>query len=542
MRFTSSVEIRDDTMASNGQLRKQKTDSVMILKSRSVNGVNKKASRESLIKEEIQDGRITDHCIDSLEELKESLRGVGVAVLSQRKDVFELLGKALEHESLATRNLALEITAEIIPHLDTVTGTERCGEKDVTQVITKVISSMGHTNATLKKSAVHALHVYMKHFSKVKDIVKLIIKYGLESTDTQTRTEVMVALPILITPAFAEEDINELIITLTHRLEQSSVKGDNNPPALVCLRRIETVLGEDIFEKYIDRLPPLLQNEYKTASICHKDTENNHPNSLPIQPLSRKTKSLSSLHIASMPKIEDTEQLKGMSPSNHTSVKRTNSSEKQLLEQTNSSEKQAVNCNNNHHRKGIENVRRTYSSENDTERSYGKEGSMIKRLDSSENQSLHYGFIPSLVMVELADNTNYKVRIHGIEELKACVNDLEDVSLLLPYLGDFFEYLSKFLDDSNFKIALTSLYILSDAVDKVGEHVRPYTDIVLNTVQTRLGDSKIVMKQINMRIMLKLMQNLGPATVLTYLFPLLSHRNSKAREDVVNIITVNHVT
>ena len=81
---------------------------------------------------------------------------------------------------------------------------------------------------------------------------------------------------------------------------------------------------------------------------------------------------------------------------------------------------------------------------------------------------VEFGFVPSVTVTSLRDLGNWKSRADAIEHLRRLVDDLADVTSVLPSLTDFAGFLKNLLEDPNFKISLTTLQIWDALLEKVG--------------------------------------------------------------------------
>ena len=62
----------------------------------------------------------------------------------------------------------------------------------------------------------------MKHSEHLGNVLNAIIQHGLESGNMDTQMESLIALPILITPNFADEDLFSLTEALVGRIAGNS--------------------------------------------------------------------------------------------------------------------------------------------------------------------------------------------------------------------------------------------------------------------------------------------------------------------------------
>ena len=128
--------------------------------------------------------------------------------------------------------------------------------------------------------------------------------------------------------------------------------------------------------------------------------------------------------------------------------------------------------------------------------------------------AMEFGFVPSETVSALHDLGNWKVRADAIERLSACVSDLAPGGrAALPRINEFVAFLNKLLGDPNFKISLTTLQIWETLLQKLGKQARPAVEVVVPTLVKKLGDSKSVVKEANMRALNSLYRVLPEDTV-----------------------------
>ena len=410
---------------------------------------------------------------DILDELRANARRNGGRLqFADRLALFRVLHEALADSDVNTRLRCIEFLCEIVPEFGE--DLDNC----MALVLPQLVSNIGDNQVSVKKSTIQTLHVYMKHSSQVSTVLNAIIDHGLESEDRKTRTESLVALPILIMPNLAHEDLFTLTRALVGRLETSS--RPESSPAVISLERIKNVVGSSIFESYLHRLSPDQQK------LC-----------------------LSALRNRSVDPVKDIETLAGGRKA-----------------------KSAGQMYSNGIAADIDRLER--SAVLDRGHTIAVTNNSDDFLDSSDGP-IEYGFVPMSVMTKLRDQSNWRVRAQGIEELKTLMGQLTDTAPVYPNLGSLVTLLLGFLDDVNFKIGVTSLQIIGLLVAKLGVGVHPVLKPLLSALSNKLGDNKIVIRQENMKVLMQLMQILSPKAVLSVLTSNLQHRNSRVREETVNV-------
>ena len=153
--------------------------------------------------------------------------------------------------------------------------------------------------------------------------------------------------------------------------------------------------------------------------------------------------------------------------------------------------------------------------------------------------SYEFGIIPSHVMDEINDQENFKLRAKGVEELKNIMVDLNENTVqtnLMPHMMSFISFLNNLLDDSNFKITTVTLEILCLLVEKLGKNVKQFLKPLSSTLTKRMGDNKIVVRQAVMKVATKMMHSYNPKPVLSVICENLQHKNSKVRQETLNIV------
>lgn len=153
-----------------------------------------------------------------------------------------------------------------------------------------------------------------------------------------------------------------------------------------------------------------------------------------------------------------------------------------------------------------------------------------------------YGLIPPVLHRQLTDQENYQNRTNGVEELKSVLSELDFKTVPADSILDFVHFLHRLIDDTNFKVLYGTLQVLNLLVHKLDRTVdRYYKPIVQLAVKT-LGDTRTVPRIEYMSVFRQLMRMVGPQKVLELLTVHLKHKNSRVREDVLNVITAAMLT
>ncbi|XP_043371890.1 TOG array regulator of axonemal microtubules protein 1 [Dermochelys coriacea] len=154
--------------------------------------------------------------------------------------------------------------------------------------------------------------------------------------------------------------------------------------------------------------------------------------------------------------------------------------------------------------------------------------------------NLKFGLIPQELHGRLLDQEDYKNRTQAVEELKQVLTDASSTSLAstpAPSLLGLISFLYTLLDDSNFKVVHGTLEVLHLLALRLSERVQAYLGPLVSAAAKVLGDNKLAIRQEYSRLFWCLMKAVGPQQVLCLLLQPehLQHKNSKVREEVVNI-------
>uniref|UniRef100_A0A8B9NJW9 TOG array regulator of axonemal microtubules 1 n=1 Tax=Accipiter nisus TaxID=211598 RepID=A0A8B9NJW9_9AVES len=153
---------------------------------------------------------------------------------------------------------------------------------------------------------------------------------------------------------------------------------------------------------------------------------------------------------------------------------------------------------------------------------------------------LKFGLLPPELHARLLDQEDYKSRTQAVEELKRVVGGASQAavtSVPAPGLLGLISFLYTLLDDSNFKVVLGALEVIHLLALRLGDRVPAFLAPLVSAAAKVLGDNKLAIRQEYGRLFLRLMKAAGPQEVLGLLLQqeYLQHKNSKVREEVVNI-------
>ncbi|XP_053483345.1 TOG array regulator of axonemal microtubules protein 1-like isoform X2 [Ictalurus furcatus] len=157
-------------------------------------------------------------------------------------------------------------------------------------------------------------------------------------------------------------------------------------------------------------------------------------------------------------------------------------------------------------------------------------------LSSSSSSGIIYGLIPLELHEQLLDHENYQNRTNGIEELKTILSELDLKTVSFDSIEEFIYFLHRLLDDTNFKVLYGTLQVLNLLVQKLEYDVDRYYKQIAHVALKTLGDTRAVPRNEYMNVFRQLMRIVEPQKILDLVTGHLKHKNSRVREDVLNII------
>ncbi|XP_046334280.2 TOG array regulator of axonemal microtubules protein 1-like isoform X3 [Haliotis rufescens] len=428
--------------------------------------------------------RLNDDSSKNRVEILEQLiitvkRNGGRLPYTEPLSIYKGLAQALSDSSWEIRLKCIQLLNEVIPHA------KEDLDHFMAPVIHKLIPNIGDTKVTVKRAVIQTLHVYMKYTHDVPALLRGIVRIGLESDDSKVRKETVSALPVILTKEFAHENFFDVIQSLAKKLLDSSVEDNLQDSSLFTLGKIEALVGEREFSNYLQKLSSPLRNYYLKLSGKQANGFSETPNPTPRQGPNPVHSNRRSVQAYPEPELNYEIPYQGNMPFG--------------------------NLN----------------------------GSIQQERHAQYMDSLHFGIIPSHVMNHINDQENFRTRAQAVEELKSIVNGLEDYELaevLMPEMAPFINFLGQLLDDSNFKITSVTLEILFLLVEKLRKNVKHFLKPLISALAKRMCDNKAVARQAVMKVAIKMMQSYAPKPVLQMIAENLKHRNSRVRQETINVI------
>lgn len=146
------------------------------------------------------------------------------------------------------------------------------------------------------------------------------------------------------------------------------------------------------------------------------------------------------------------------------------------------------------------------------------------------------GIIPQELYEQLLDLKSYQNRTNGVEELKHILSEFDMKSVTSDTIEEFINFLPRLLDDSNFQVLYGTLQVLNILIQKLDTTVDKYLKQITSVALKALGDTRTLTRNEYMNVFRQMMKTVAPQQVLDLVIGNLKHKNSKVREDVLNII------
>lgn len=146
------------------------------------------------------------------------------------------------------------------------------------------------------------------------------------------------------------------------------------------------------------------------------------------------------------------------------------------------------------------------------------------------------GLISQELHEQLLDFRNYQNRTNGVEKLKQILSEVDMQSVPSDSIEEFIHFLSRLLDDSNFKVLYGTLQVLNVLIQRLDHSIDKYFQQIIFVALKALGDTRTITRNEYMNVFRQLMKIVAPQQILDLVIGNLKHKNSRIREDVLNII------
>lgn len=241
----------------------------------SSNGVSYESELPLLLRR-IVDKNSTCKRIEVLHDLRNLIRkSEGKLPDVDRMQFFEAFYSMLaDGKSKIVRETSMLIV-DIIPQM---------GEHDLDPcmsiILPRVIPNLGHESTDVRRASLRLIHVYMRYTNNLQKLLRMYIQYGLENNDKSAQKGCVLSLPLLFTEEFSKENLFPLVKSLGYLLVHA--EANLFYPIFLAIQRLHTLVGEDIFQLYLQHLLPetviLYQKVLSRASTAESAINSNNNN------------------------------------------------------------------------------------------------------------------------------------------------------------------------------------------------------------------------------------------------------------------------
>ncbi|KAL4466847.1 hypothetical protein ABPG74_010444 [Tetrahymena malaccensis] len=158
-------------------------------------------------------------------------------------------------------------------------------------------------------------------------------------------------------------------------------------------------------------------------------------------------------------------------------------------------------------------------------------------LQQKNNPDLHFGFINDQIFKDLLNEKDWRSRTSAIEEINSQIDNIQEFTILFQKLDEFISILIKLINDTNFKISLTALQIIS----KISKHEQfnnpNIIDKIAPQIVSKLGDSKVAIRTQVIKIIREHIKLFGQFKWLDACLSGLKSKNANTKEEVLSLVT-----
>ncbi|CAJ0582391.1 unnamed protein product, partial [Mesorhabditis spiculigera] len=165
--------------------------------------------------------------------------------------------------------------------------------------------------------------------------------------------------------------------------------------------------------------------------------------------------------------------------------------------------------------------------------------SVARGLTKSGERKFRYAIVPTYVEAMLNDD-DASARMAALEKLKSIIEKIspEEMAKFTQHLHSYFVRIGHVLEDLNFKVVVMALDLIRLTVNRLKQNIEAHLQQIVQLVSRHFGNQKAVVKQIIMMTFQDLFHTLVPKRVVAMLAVYLDDKNSRVREEVLNILTV----
>ena len=341
-------------------------------------------------------------------------------------------------------------------------------------VLPRIIPNLGHTSTDVRRASLRLLHVYMRYTNNLQKVLRLYIKYGLQNREKPSQKGAVLSLPLLFTEEFANENLFPLVDCLADLLVGSDTTLFY--PVFLAMQRIHSLVGKETFRVYLDHV------RQEAVLLYQRVLSRN--NSLATSGGRSETVDLS-LEPANGDKFTSIDRLIGYSE-----------------------------------------APTSFETRED-------------ELTSRYAFGLSYGIFPKL-LVRRAESESLPDRLDALSQMVIVIQESPQTSVhyLSQHLDEFLRnFISDLIESNSYKITLYAYDLLECAIERLKTSAINSLSLIIALLLKRLGDSRVVVREYNIKVLYRIMFSLPPQMILDSLLEHKYHRNPKVREEIVNRVS-----
>ena len=211
-------------------------------------------------------------------QLRQTLRANSAVLKAQahpkRAALMNKLAESLKTDDWDVALPCIQLLEEMISKL----GVEENLDVLVAPIVPALVPYLGDKRITVRKNTVQAMHVYMRHTRNMNYVFSCVVKHGLDNPEASLRREVMLSLPILLTPEFSHVNF----FVLVHGLAKMLLRKPSNsedlliPTSLMIMEKIRSLVGEEAFLGYLNKMSGSLKQYYDKLMEKKMDSVNSY--------------------------------------------------------------------------------------------------------------------------------------------------------------------------------------------------------------------------------------------------------------------------
>lgn len=344
----------------------------------------------------------------------------------------------------------------------------------ISLVLPRVVPNLGHASTDVRRASLRLIHVYMRYTNNLQKVLRLYNKYGLQNREKPSQKGAVLSLPLLFTEEFANENLFPLVDCLAELL----VSTDTTLfyPVFLALQRIHSLVGKETFKVYLDHV------RQEAVLLYQRVLSRN--NSLATSGGRSETVDLS-LEPSEGDKFTSIDRLIGYS------------------EPPSSFE--------------------TREEEMTSKFAFG----------------LCYGMFPKL-LVRRAESESLPDRLDALSQMVMVIQESPktQVHLFSQHFDDFLRnFVSDLIESNSYKVTLYAYDLLESAIERLKMSAINSLNLITSILLKRLGDSRVVVREYNIKVLYRIMFSLPPQMILDSLLENKFHRNPKVREEILNRVS-----